>query len=1049
YSPASHIDAGEYTVTLKIVDGEKVWSDSTDENDLTRTCKMTIKKKPLEVALSLEGGLPKAEAADPTQIYSRDTGQKAPAFGFTYTSTDGKGYNSDTLPTAIGKYRATAKITNECNYTLDTTKTYTIDFSIDKTPVTKPEITGLASREYTGSELTFNLSNMSDKVKLTLPDGMTYSDGVLKAVKAGTYNIGVSLADNGETTVWASGGDASYTVTVTIQSKPININISAPSSWAISDSINVTVTEDSLSSDTVALKIYYKNSGGSTFNISDITISGKSYTFTMPELAQGSYQLCVELDGDKSDNGNYSLTSAKTHDFTVTGNEISFTAADIKWLCNNNPVADPTSTLELIYTGSVFRFTIDDSNLAAKGVKIDITKGTRGYDGDTSATNVKTDTYSVTVYITSYDASFDEFNGSYTLVYRINKAKYDLSAVVWQPATLTYNGSSQSVELSGIPAGLKPVYSGNSATNVSASGYSARVVFTNDNTNYYNPIESDADSYDGDFEWTHSWNISPQVIELAWVDSPWSDSNGTEGIIPMLSEVHAAKVTYRYYTADNTPIELGDIIIDMSQPTTYFVDAVLLPSFEGNYVLSADNNHRPFTLGTRRDAVNVSADNTEWTFDGTSKGLQLVISGASLTQDDFNISYVDELGNAVNGAPVDAGNYKAIITLKGELAEIYYIAQGSNIDITINKAEIDLSGVRWNYDAANPFQYQRKDGEALPYTVELIGLPEYLQSIVVYGGTYSGSSVDSYNATFDFVGLNTDNFVSFELPEEVASKTLSWDIIPRELSKPIYEGDELIFNNEDMDILQLLGMPADWEEYLSVTVKYNGNDKDSAVARDAGTYTVICTLKTELGENVVWDDGDAFPMATASLTVSPRIVTVSGWSSGRMPTPQLGEGDKDFINQEYTNSEGESVTMNEILSSFNATFRISVVSKYGDNVIVRAEEGVFDWAEFSTMQDPSLLTHIDKPTLVKDKLQYTGDTLTFELSGYDDTIMSINGRLSVTELGEYTITVRLKDGQPYCWNDDTRDPVVLTFSVVEHLDNDPNNPGGNDPDGDN
>ncbi|MDE5617874.1 MAG: MBG domain-containing protein, partial [Clostridia bacterium] len=637
------------------------------------------------------------------------------------------------------------------------------------------------------------------------------------------------------------------------------------------------------------------------------------------------------------------------------------------------------------------------------------------------------------MHLINLDDTYQSVSLSYTFSYRIQRANYDLSATAWDYTVLTYNGATQRVTLKNIPTGLTPIYSGNSAINAQAGGYRASVILNNNNPNYNDPVANDTSSYDGSFAWTLDWNISPQVIELSWNNVPWTDKNGIDDVIPQLS-VHQEKVTYQFYTADGAPIALEDIEIDMGNQTLYYVDAVLLPNFDGNYALSTVGNHRAFTLGKQRTPVNISLQENTWTFDGVAKEVQLIISGASLTQDNFNIVYVNELGDPISGAPINAGSYTVRVSLKDEYAETYYIADNSPIEITINNAEIDLSGVRWNYDAANPFQYQRKDGQPLPYTVELTGLPEFLEKYVEYGGVYSGSSVDTYNATFDFVGLNLDNFVDFDLPEEVASKTLSWRIIPRAIPKPIYEGEELIFNNEDMDIFALLGIDEDWAEYFTVNIRYNNEATDATSARNAGTYSIVCNLLSDLGDNATWADGDVFA-ATAQLTVSPRIVTVNGWTSSTIPAPQVGDGELKFINQVYTDENGAPVSRDEIMTTFNSTFRVSLESAFGDNVIVRAAEEVSDWKEFSTPSDPNNPpTPIAKPTLVKDKLLYTGGTLTFEITCYDDTIMTIIGALSVTDMGDYSVLVRFKNGANYCWEDNTRDPITLAFSVVDHID---------------
>ena len=145
YPTSGMVDAGTYQVTAKIkeslaADGLEFNGEPGDgETTTTRIFNFTITKKKIgiEEISEVEGGLSATVKAG--AVYGGDTAEngRAPTFGFTYTSTDGKGYNSDTYPTAIGAYKATVKITNECNYELDNEYSHT--FTIDKKRSRKAE----------------------------------------------------------------------------------------------------------------------------------------------------------------------------------------------------------------------------------------------------------------------------------------------------------------------------------------------------------------------------------------------------------------------------------------------------------------------------------------------------------------------------------------------------------------------------------------------------------------------------------------------------------------------------------------------------------------------------------------------------------------------------------------------------------------------------------------------------------------------------------------------------------------------------------------------
>ncbi|MCI8325361.1 MAG: hypothetical protein HFH71_02310, partial [Clostridia bacterium] len=330
------------------------------ESDTVRYFNFTVTKKKIGITAALDsGGLPTVTLNNAADIYSGDTAAngRAPNFGFTYTSSGGQEY--DDLPTAVGTYTATAKITNECNYEIDTgSSTLSVTFKIDKRSIAKPALSGQVSKPYSGVAQSFTLQGVTADVSLTLPDGVTYADGKLNVKDAGTYKIRVALTDNGVSTQWADGSIAAYEVSITITKKPLNITITAPTSWKVGDTPTITIVGDSLAADTTELYIYYCKHGSAT-KYDDINdnkvIEGKKRTIVMPVLDQGDYYIGVELFGDKQGNSNYEiLAGSVTHTFKVLGNEITFTEDDIKWQYNNTTITN-TAGFTLTYTGSIFR----------------------------------------------------------------------------------------------------------------------------------------------------------------------------------------------------------------------------------------------------------------------------------------------------------------------------------------------------------------------------------------------------------------------------------------------------------------------------------------------------------------------------------------------------------------------------------------------------------------------------------------------------------------------------------------------------------------------
>ncbi len=108
-----------------------------------------------------------------------------------------------------------------------------------------------------------------------------------------------------------------------------------------------------------------------------------------------------------------------------------------------------------------------------------------GYSAPTVSTTATTTSITGTypIAITGGSATNYSFNTSDTGTLTINKATYDMSAISFTDKTVTYNGTEQSLPISGtLPAGVSVSYTNNGKTN--AGTYTVAAHFTGDSTNY-------------------------------------------------------------------------------------------------------------------------------------------------------------------------------------------------------------------------------------------------------------------------------------------------------------------------------------------------------------------------------------------------------------------------------------------------------------------------------------------------------------------------------------------------------------------------------------
>ncbi|MDE7191082.1 MAG: hypothetical protein K2O35_01200, partial [Clostridia bacterium] len=732
YTQGGMKDADTYQVKAKITTEDEVFIGEPDASkgesadNKERVFNFTITKKKIGVKLTLDtSGLPTVSLNSQGDIYSGDTEDngRAPNFGFHYVSTDGNGYNSDELPTAVGAYRATVKILNECNYQLD--KTYSIDFVKGKDKVNKPSI---ATREkpYTGDNITFNMAQYSDKVtvRITQPDGKPaqHEDGVITVKYAGTYTVTISLADNGVSTCWntsTSDDIASYTIEIKVTPKKLSTDITcsdADFSWEAGEQPTMTITDERISGDSIDYYVYYLKSGESNkYDEIDSTkeIVGDSVIVTMPnDLGIGSYTFVVELrsNSTSSDNGNYYIDGdSKTRSFTVVGNGITVTENDIKWKVNNVDIGELTDgKLLLTYNGSAFGFSVDESNLRALGVKIDTSKGARGLEGDIERTVVGS-SYKVTVWLCNYDNTYDTYSASFTLSYEIRQGKYDMSKVKWDytDGDLKYNTNYQTVLLTGLPSTLSVIadgYEGNRQKNA-GEGYVASVLgFDNTDSNYVTPMYDRQDTYEGDFAWTLTWSIGKATLNLEWESVDTQDGAGNAFKLPRVKGENAQFIDankYRYYKSNGVSvgdeISLGDITVGESA-VRYWIEAVLTDNASVNYEISEATKKTSFRVGSDGEKITVELESSSYTYDGKAHGEELRVTEGTMRLERINKTYyrgsVSE-DNKLEGAPTDAGDYIIVLSLNEE-DEVDYALTKTHIEFSIAKAKItavwDTSG---------------------------------------------------------------------------------------------------------------------------------------------------------------------------------------------------------------------------------------------------------------------------------------------------------------------------------------------------------------------
>ena len=391
----------------------------------------------------------------------------------------------------------------------------------------------------------------------------------------------------------------------------------------------------------------------------------------------------------------------------------------------------------------------------------------------------------------------------------ISKAVYDMSGVEWKGTEgFVYDGSEKSVILAGLPEGVTPVYSGNTAAD--AGDYEASVELNYDADNYEKP------SFGG-----CSWSIEPAAVKIDPAAVRWTYSgpfvyDGEPKSVAIATEVSELglfdklrgvqpKVSLAGIPDGFDVVYEGDTATDAG---VYYATAKLIARKAGNY---RECELAPCKWEILKAPIDMSGVRWDYdkpfTFDGEEKKVEL-----TGLPDTVKVSYTDN--RAMN-----SGEYEAMASVEAKDPSNYETpAPVSGCWWHIEKASYDMSGARWDYDG--DFVYNGKEK-----SVRLVGLPDGVR-VEAYVGN-KGIEAGGYTAEARLGYRHKENFDAPSVPE------LKWRIAKKEIdlsgAEWDYDGD-FVYDDKPKEV-KLKGLPEGSE------VVYVDNSKINA-----GTYTARARL---------------------------------------------------------------------------------------------------------------------------------------------------------------------------------------------------------------
>jgi len=392
--------------------------------------------------------------------------------------------------------------------------------------------------------------------------------------------------------------------------------------------------------------------------------------------------------------------------------------------------------------------------------------------------------YTSTAKFSALDANNYEDNiPDMMLDWRIDKAEFDMSGVSWQKEReFAYDGETKSVRLTGLPEGLTPEYTGNTAS--AAGEYTARAGFTYDEKNWEKPEAAAC-----------HWVIDRTPVDVSAVTWDYEE--------PFVYDGFDKTVGVRDIPAGTTVVYSNSTA---NKAGTYVAAAEIVPDDTDNLIKSRIGN-----LTWRIEKGNYDMSHVRWdyekpfTYDGTE--FRVILRGLP----------EGVLPTYRGNTATDSGTYKATVSFTASDSRNFNTPEPMELDWEIRKADYDMSGASWDYEGE--FRYNGRMHE-----VTLRGLPEGVRP--VYSGN-AAANTGSYEASADLIPYDAGNY------NKPFIENCKWQIVKADydMSAVRWDYDSAApFNGREQSVM-LEQLPN------GVTAAYTGNE-----ATEAGTYTARAVL---------------------------------------------------------------------------------------------------------------------------------------------------------------------------------------------------------------
>lgn len=314
-----------------------------------------------------------------------------------------------------------------------------------------------------------------------------------------------------------------------------------------------------------------------------------------------------------------------------------------------------------------------------------------------------------------------------------------------------------------------------------------------------------------------------------------------------------------------------------------------------------------------------------------------------------------------------------------------------------------------------------------------------IPTLVLDSFTYTGETI-----TPAVVGYNSD---LMEITGKTSSKNAgSYSMTISLLDKEHYEWED---NSDDSITLSWTISKASREAptVTSYSGVYDGNPHKLIVlednieySEDGENWTNIEPTRTEIGTTTIYvrieEDTNHYAsvIATGTITITEQPAPTVQIPTTSMCNDLTYNGELQVLTK--TPELGYIFTDNEQTNAGTYTVTASLLEGYVWNDQTTETKEIS--CEIKKLK-------IIKPVMEVTSYEYTGSNITPVITGYDENTMDIDGILSAKNVGNYTVTISLKNTTNMIWNDNTNLNVVFNWEInalnVNKLTINPN--GGN------